>query len=400
MSPHPDSAIPAASPRRAFRWTPLLCLAPLALIGCAGRGLGPLPPPASATGGDALVDRARRISAEGGLLKARDFLTLKLAERDDSRGTLERRYQRATADPTLIYPDSLAALPARQRARIGIAFIPGMRAKAGNDESKPVAALRHAAEASEELGFSPRVIPAIERGDVDTNAAAMAAAIREVFEQSDHVILLAKSKGAHDLIYFLRHQGADFPPELRAKLRGVCILAGTVQGSFVADWFARSLDPWAVGTRASLLLSGRGGQIAMIKSVANSPWKGAAASFPRDTFPNLTWINLVVLPEGEDGRASGREWSKFYSRHIQKNAGWESPGDSLVETAAQVLPESASVPEWIIRVRGNHAFPSGRFLDGAPLTPLTPELPDGMNPAGGSEIMSAFLRALPDSILR
>ncbi|MCB1076393.1 MAG: hypothetical protein KDM64_01085 [Verrucomicrobiae bacterium] len=377
-----------------------VCLAALFSVGCAGVGRTTSPPPASKTGGDELVEEARQISAKDGLLEARDFLTIKLAERDDSNGAMERRFERASTDKEFVYPDSLAALPLAERKRIGIAFIPGMRAKAGKEESKPVAALRAAAKETEKLGMDAKLIPAIGRGDVDKNAAAMAESIREVFERNDKVILLAKSKGAHDLIYFLRNQGAAFPEAQRQKLCGVCILAGTVQGSYVADWFSRNWNPWAIGARASLLLTGKGGQISMLKSVADSPWIGVTNGFPLDTYPNLTWINLAVLPEGEDGRASGKEWSKFYSDHIQKTNGWESPSDSLVETAAEVLPGSIDVPEWIIRVRGNHAFPSGRFLDGAPITPNTKPLEDGMNPAAGGEIMDAFLRSLPASILR
>lgn len=378
----------------------LIGLAGLGLSGCTLGHRGPLPPPAALTGGDELVDQARQLSAEKGLVAARDFLTDELARRDDSRGQMEVRFRRASTDPDQVYADALAAQPEAVRGSIGFAFIPGMRAKAGNEESKPVAALRHAATACERRGFQARLIPAVGRGDVDKNAAAMAGSLREVFEENDHVFLVAKSKGAHDLIYFLRNQGAAFPAELRRKLRGVCILAGTVQGSYVADWFANHPDPWAVGARASLLLTGKGAQIPMLRTVGQSPWRGAPATFPRDTFPHLTWINLAVLPEGEDGRASGREWSKFYSGHIQKTAGWESPSDSLVETAAEVLPGHIDVPEWIIRVRGNHAFPSGRFLDGSKITPRTPPLPDGMNPASGGDIMDAFLRSLPASLLR
>lgn len=347
-----------------------------------------------------MVDQARRITAEKGLIEARNFLEDALAQRDDSKGVMESRFQVAAAEKARVFPDSLAALPADRRRRIGLAFIPGMRAKGGREMSKPVAALSHAARETERMGFSARLIPAVGRGDVDENAAAMTGALREIFEENDEVILIAKSKGAHDLIHFLRNQGSEMPLEQREKLKVVCILAGTVQGSYVADWFARSADPWAIGTRLSLLLSGQGGQIRMLKTVADSPWRGAPSSFPRDTFPHLTWINLVVLPEGNDGRASGREWSKFYSQHIQKTIGWESPGDSLVETAAEVLPSHLDVPEWIIRIVGNHAFPSGRFLDGARVTPRTDPLPTGMNPASGSEIINAFLRALPASVLR
>lgn len=398
----PAISDPTLSDRRGNRVSSVFGLLLLAGFGLAGCATPPKssPPPASATGGDALVEKARQISARDGLLKAREFLTEELARRDDSKGAMENRLRRTAADKSLVFPDSLAALPARDRARIGMAFIPGMRAKQGHGVSKAVAALSDASEETARLGFQARLIPAVSRGDVDKNAAGMSEALSEVFAQSDHVILVAKSKGAHDLIYYLRHQGSDLPAAQRAKLKGVCILAGTVQGSFVANWFARNNDPWAAGNRVIMMLSGRGGQIGMLKSVADSPWIGASDQFPLDRFPNLTWVGLAVLPEGEDGRSSGAEWSTFFSEHIRKTSGWESPNDSLVETAAQVLPERVDVPQWIIRLRGTHAFPSGKFLDGSPFTPDTPPLADGMNPDSGSEIMNAFLRALPQSMLR
>ncbi len=399
MKHFPD---PANERRPLTTLLPALAAAPLALlIGCAG---GPnqteLPPPAAAMGADAFVDEVRQLAAKEGLPAARAYLVDALVERDDSDGRMERRLIAASREPDLVYPDSLVALPAAARARVGIAFIPGMKAKGGLKPSKPVQALSAAAEESRELGFQATLIPAVSRGSVDKNADAMSEALSHVFADADQVILLAKSKGAHDLIYYLRHQGAELPLEQRRKLKAICILAGTVQGSFVADWFAHSNAPWASGSRALLVATGRGRQIDMLETVATSPWKDAPEGFPRNLFPNLTFINLVVLPDGEDGRSTGTVWSPFMREQIEKTAGWESPNDTLVETAAEVLPEWVDAPQWIVRTSGSHAFPKGEYLDGSKVTPFTQPLEDGtLNPECGAEIMNAFLRSLPRSLL-
>ncbi|MCB1229546.1 MAG: hypothetical protein KDN19_04740 [Verrucomicrobiae bacterium] len=384
-----------------FRAVALASAPALLLISCAcGPGPEDLPPPASATGADEFVDEVRQLSAEKGLPAARQYLVGALAERDDSNGRMESRLKKASADPDFVYSDSLAALPESERARIGIAFIPGMKAKGGLKPSKPVQALAAAAAESREMGFQARLIPAVSRGRISKNAAAMSSALAEVFAESDQVILLAKSKGAHDLIYYLRHQGAELPPEERKKLKAVCILAGTVQGSFVADWFANSCATWATSSRALLAATGRGAQIGMLQNVATSPWKGLPHTFPRDTYPNVSFINLVVLPDGEDGRSTGTVWSPFMREQIEKTAGWESPNDTLVETAAETLPEWVDAPQWIVRTSGSHAFPKGEYLDGSKVTPFTQPLEDGtLNPECGAEIMNAFLRSLPRSLL-
>lgn len=352
-------------------------------------------------GADTFVDEVRKISAEEGLPAAREYLVDALVERDDSDGRMESRLMKASASPDYVFPDSLVAMPKSERAKVGIAFIPGMKAKGGLKPSKPVQALEAAARESRDLGFQATLIPAVSRGRVDKNAAAMSKALAEVFRDSEQVILLAKSKGAHDLIYYLRHQGAELPLEERKKLKAVCVLAGTVQGSFVADWFAHSCAPWAAGSRAMLVISGRGKQIDMLETVATSPWKGAPEGFPRNTFPNISFINLVVLPDGDDGRSTGTVWSPFMRTQIEKTAGWESPNDTLVETAAETLPEWVDAPQWIVRTSGSHAFPKGEYLDGSKVTPFTEPLEDGtLNPECGAEIMNAFLRSLPSSLLR
>jgi len=377
----------------------LLVLA-LASPACVPRHAS-LPPPAAATGADSFVDEVRKITAERGLVAATDHLKTALAERDESHGVLETRLRRTTADADFVYPDSFAALSAAQRERIGFAFVPGMRVKQGMKTSKPVQAFAAATEAARSRGFQACLIPAISDGLVEKNEEAMTLAMHEVFANADHVVLMAKSKGAHDLIAYLSGDGAALPARQRDKLKAVCFLAGTVQGSYVADWFARHSSPWPTGGRALLVATGRGKRIQVLKKMADSPWKDLPAGFPGTHYDQLTFISLVVLPDGEDGHPNGTVWSPFFSKEIRKTIGWETPNDSLVESAAEVIPEWIDTPQWIIRTSGMHAFPKGRFLDGSKLAPHTPTLPDNtLNPEAGREIMDAFLRALPVSLLR
>ncbi len=381
----------------------------IALAGCALLQAGctarynddpTLPRPVSISGADSFVAKIRKMSAEEGLAETRDYLVDAITELDDSKGVMESRFYHTNRDSGFVYPDSLITLPAAQRAKIGIAFIPGMKAKSTRKPSKVVLALKAAAGESEDLGFRSRLIPAVSRGRVAKNAAAMADALEELFAESGEVILLAKSKGAHDLIYYLLHSGIDLPAADRAKLKAVVFLGGTVQGSFAADWIANHNDAWATGARASLVLTGRGAQVGMLRTIAKSPWNDAPEGFPLDQFPNITFINLVVLPDGDDGRPSEADWSPILISQIEKTAGWESPNDSLVETAAELVPNFIEAPKWVIRTSGTHAFPKGYFLDGNKVAPNTKPLEDGtFNPDCGAEIMNAFLRALPKSVL-
>ena len=314
---------------------------------------------------------------------------------------MESRLRRASGDLDFIYPDAVATLSEDRRSGIQIAFIPGMKAKSGSKPSKPVLALAAASEEAKRLGFGSTLIPAVSRGGVEENAAAMSDSLAEVFADSEEVILLAKSKGSHDLVHYLLHHGKDLPAEQRSKLKAAVILGGTVQGSFVADWIANHSDAWATGTRAMLVLSGRGNQVQMLRDIAKSPWTEAPEGFPRNLYPNLTFITLVVIPGGEDGRPVGADWSPLLIDQIRKTAGWESPNDSLVETAAGLVPDFVDAPQWIVRTSGTHAFPKGDYLDGAKVTPNTPPLEDGtLNPECGREIMNAFLRSLPSSVLK
>lgn len=347
-----------------------------------------------------LLKEAREVTAHSGLVEARDLVAARLAERDDSGGKLEERVIQTTQDPDLVLPDSLAALPERDRERVAMIIIPGtVTGFGGRSMTRPT--LRAAARAAEEAGFATHFLETPPRGGVSENASFVANRVAPIFDASDHIIMLALSKGAHDLVFFLQEHAVDLPQEERDKLDLVITLAGTLQGSVVADYFANTFHPVPVTMRTGLHLSGKRKDVAMLKTIARSPWRPDQASRVGEVFPDLTWISMAMVPDGEDGRIRERLWSPRIRGHITKVSPYYSPADGLVESAASILPDEVVVPEWIVRGFGSHAMPNGRYADGTRIAPLTTDPDDEtLKPVSGGEVMDAYLRALPQSLLR
>ena len=107
-----------------------------------------------------------------------------------------------------------------------------------------------------------------------------------------------------------------------------------------------------------------------------------------------------MIPDGEDARITERLWAPGIRKRIERTSPYFSPADGLVESAASVLPEEVAVPEWIIAAYGSHAMPNGTYRDGTRIAPQT-TVPgeEKLKPETGGEVLSAYLRAIPRSIL-
>ncbi|HRQ90325.1 MAG TPA: hypothetical protein PLA50_16115, partial [Bacteroidia bacterium] len=312
----------------------------------------------------------------------------------------ERRVVRTTASPDFVFPDSLAALPAARRSRVTVAIVPGTKATNPNGRDYTRECLRGAARAAEEMGFSIAFVETEPRGTVEGNADLIARTLADAFARSDSVVLVMLSKGAHDVIRYLQEDGVNLPEYDRRKLAVVLSLAGTVQGSVVADWMAHSPRPLASATRQWLRASHQETALAMLESVARSPWEADSAEWIAERFPRVTWISLAMVPDGEDGRITARLWAPLVRRRIERTSPYYSPGDGLVESAASVLPDAVDLPEWVVVGLGSHAMPNGTYRDGSRIAPnSTRPGREKLRPESGREIMSAYLRALPASLL-
>lgn len=376
----------------------LLSILMAGLCGCAGprQKVVTSPPPASA-----LLAEARVVTRREGLPAAKDHLVARLAAADDSGGALERRVITTTADSSLILPDSLAAMAPERRGRTALAIIPGTRAGNQNARDRTRECLEGAAAQSRVMGFATHFLKTEARGTIEQNADLVATQMRGIFAGSDAVIILMLSKGAHDVIHYLQRGGAKLPAAHRRKLVAVISLAGTVQGSVVAEWLVASGRPLAFMTRSWLTISGQGDAITMLQSISETPWLPALAPEMDRLYPRLTWVSIAMVPDGADGRIRERLWSPYLRRRIEKTAPAYSPSDGLVESAASVLPETVRVPEWIVGAYGSHAMPNGSYRDGSRIAPRTTEPGrEKLEPETGGEVISAYLRALPQSLLR
>ena len=355
---------------------------------------------AAIEGAGSLLREAREESEAEGVPAARDLVAERLAELDGSGGKLERRVIQTTARPEFKFPDSFAALSAVQRKRVAIVIVPGTQTGFGGP-SKTRDCLREAAKRSEEMGFATHFIDTPPRGGVEENAELVAEWLEPVFAEADQVVMVMLSKGAHDVICYLQHHAVDLPAADRRKLKVVLSLVGTLQGSVVADYFANAPRFSPAMTRAALRLQGNGVQISMLQTVARTPWEADRAKRMGAAFPNLTWISLAMIPDGDDGEIVERLWSPFIRGRIAKNSPYYSPADGLVESAAAILPDEVEVPEWIVRAFGSHSMPNGHYIDGSRVAPHTTVPGDEeLKPVSGGEVMSAYLRALPQSLLR
>jgi hypothetical protein len=383
-----------ATPRRFIAG--LWCCAALSLTGCGSARYGEQ----AATDASALLKVARAVTHAEGLPAARELVVARLRAEDDSRGELERRVLRTTRDPDLVLPDSLAALSPKARQRLALVIVPGTKSGFGAKSNLTRDCLFAAAEKSREMGFDTHFIQTLPRGTVEDNARLLADQIRPVFESADQVALVMLSKGAHDVIHYLQEHAARLAPDSRAKLTAVLSLAGTLQGSVVADWFAHSPDLKAISTRAWLCVTGQANGVRMLQTVAHTPWRPATAGKMGELFPNLTWVSVAMVPDGPDGTISERLWAPKIRNRIQKTSPYYSPTDGLVETAAAVLPDQVTVSEWIVLALGSHALPNGHYLDGSRIAPLTTAPgEEDLRAESGGEVMSAYLRALPRSLL-
>ncbi|MEM9282673.1 MAG: hypothetical protein AAGA96_12665 [Verrucomicrobiota bacterium] len=346
-----------------------------------------------------LLAEVREISREEGLVAGRAFLEREFARIDQSGGTFERRVIATTQFAGLVYPDSLASLPRSTRKRIAIVIVPGTQIGFG-PPSQTRLTLAEAADEADEMGFSTHFIDTPPRGGVSENAIEVAAAVKPVFRKVDHVLLISLSKGAHDLIYYLQHQAQELPLADRQKIRAVLSLVGTVQGSVMADYFGNAPRAVAAVTRATLHLKGGAEEVAMLRTVAATPWFPDCTDRMKRAFPNLTWVSIVALPDGDDGTISAKFWSPPIRRIIRNQSPYFSPADGLVESGGAVLPEEVDFPEWVLYSYGSHSLPNGHYRDGTSVAPETRD-PDCelLNPESGGEMMSAYLRALPTSLL-
>lgn len=341
-----------------------------------------------------LLLNARKLSKTQGMLRAREYLEEAMLRTDSTRGQFERDVIRATRDKAWTAPASVLRLSKAERSRIGIFVIFGIDLS-GDSPNREL--IRRAAKELETMGFAARLVNTKPAVSYEANARIIGAEFEEMVDKVDHVIFVAASKGVADLLTYMLHDGARASEQRRAKVRGIVSLSGVVRGSNMASWLTHS-DLKRLDVVRAVIARRPTQPMEGIESLARDPWQGSRPAQLSEDFPNLKWISVSMLPEGNDGLVPGNGVMLELQQALIRHGQVFSPSDGLVESAATILPPGTGISQRIVRGYGPHALALGHFLNGDALAPqnLTEK---GVDPAAGAEILSSFMRALGADLL-
>ncbi len=354
--------------------------------------IAPRPDAYSAEGELDLLTYIRDVSHRNGLAVARDVLAKELMKRDASGGEMRERIMNTTRDPELTYENSFANIPVEERQDIGVFLILGI----GGEESDNAALIKLASDEVARQGFKAEMLPVDANLGSVHNAGMLNEMMKERLPKLKKIVLVAASKGAGDFITFFLKHGPSMSEEDRAKFKLITTLSGVLRPSFVAKYLIESKGATALFVRNGLKVTGRGSILEGIKSLSIDPWAGHNPKEVKALFPNLRWLSLPSLPEGDDGLTHMALWEGFLKVPTYRWNKQGSPMDGLVESAASVLPPGTGIEETIVPIFGPHAMALGSYSADLRIAPTTMKgISDRVVPAAGTEILSAVFRALP-----
>ncbi len=351
----------------------------------------------SPTASQDLIQQARQWRREQGMTAARDKLITSLGGLDAGRGYMEKRLWRTNSDKTFTYPDSLASLPQKVRRRTGIFFLMGLQSNA--QESELV--IRNVEAYLTKQGWHAHLVPVPMHGTTQEDAVIIQETLAKHLPHLDRAMIIGFSKGGLDWMYWFAEQGHQLPAKECAKIRLLVTFSGALRGSAVARWLTDAWGPVALSTRYFLRLCRKDGRemLADVKSIREDPWAGPHPPRMRALTPNLRMVSLVAIPEGPQGRTEVHPGFGILSFIASEHWRWIGPLDGMTETASQILPEQAGVPQHIVRVMGSHALLDGRYLNGGIVSKAFLKR-DSAAWQGGEELLDDLMRALPSDWLQ
>lgn len=213
-----------------------------------------------------------------------DFAALTFARAllDDPRNEpTQNAFERAVADG----PERSEALLRRPGAfPYTVLFAPGWLYEQHPKSGADFAAQR---QLLDRLGIAHRLIPTEESGSVETNAAAIAAAIRDGAARGETLLLVSASKAGPEVAYAL---STLLTRSEIAPVAGWINASAAFAGSPLADWALRAPLSWAVHAWARLADVSLDGVRALRPEPSRARLTGA--SIPE----SVAIVNLVPVP--------------------------------------------------------------------------------------------------------
>jgi len=183
-------------------------------------------------------------------------------------------------------------------------------------------------ELFDRLGVRTQLIPVIENGTVERNAAIIAEAVRELDRAGQPAILVSASKGGPEVAHALGHVLA---PDETGTVQAWINVGGLLLGAPLADWAEAWPQRWLTGLYYWYEGLDPAGSIASLTT------ERSRARFARQTIPeHVLIVNFVGVPLS--GHISpGAEFGYARTRPIGPNDGLTAIVDELAHGGAAIL---------------------------------------------------------------
>ena len=178
------------------------------------------------------------------------------------------------------------------------------------------------------LGVSTRLIPVIENGTVERNAAIVADAIRRLDEAGQPTILVSASKGGPEVAHALGHV---LEPDETGTVQAWINVGGLLLGAPLADWAEAWPQRWLTGLYYWYQGLDPAGSIASLTT------ERSRARFAQQTIPeHVLLVNFVGVPLS--GHISpGAEFGYARTRPVGPNDGLTAIVDELAHGGPAIL---------------------------------------------------------------
>jgi hypothetical protein len=344
-----------------------------------------------------ILKYVRWVSKKNGLVVGRQVLEEKLAEGDASHGELKGRILKTTEEKSFVYPDSFSTIPQEERKDIGVYLVLGI----GGENSPNAALVKNTADEINAMGFQSEMLKVDANLGSDYNALLLQTMISERLPKIKKAVFVAVSKGAADFITYFLNYGGTLPLIQREKVKLMVTLSGVIRPSVIAKYVTESSGLIPSLLSGFLRLSGRSSMLEGLKSLGKNPWKNQDQTKVHKLFPNMKWLSMPTLPEGDEAVTHLSLWEGFLKAPAYKWAVKSSPMDGLVESAASVLPPDTDIPEYIVPVYGPHAMALGFYNKTLRVAPVAmKDIYDRVIPEAGGEVLNAIFRALPQELVK
>jgi hypothetical protein len=180
----------------------------------------------------------------------------------------------------------------------------------------------------ERLGVDTRLIPVVENGTVEGNAAIIAEAIRRLHEAGQPAILVSASKGGPEVAHAL---GRVLDPQATDMVQAWINVGGLLLGAPLADWAEAWPQRWLTG----LYYWHQG--LDPAESIASLTTQRSRARFAQQTIPeHVLIVNFVGVPlSGHISR--GAEFGYARTRPVGPNDGLTAIVDELAHGGPAIL---------------------------------------------------------------